>query len=59
MNEILVTKPWSDDEIILRMRMIERMQNHHMTTDIQMMQLQRELVTWEELLTRRKTGVRL
>lgn len=54
-------KPWSNDEIILRIRMIE--DNHSrmsVTGDgIMLSQMLREIATWKELLTRRQTGVTL
>lgn len=58
---MIVLKPWSDDEIILRIRMIEEMIEKVCdgNFDVDFNQMEREIATWKELLTRRQTGARL
>jgi hypothetical protein len=52
------SKPWSNDEVNLRVNMIrDLLKRLEQTDDMTRNNLERELATWRELLQRRNTGV--
>lgn len=59
-------KAWSNDEIVMRIRMIELARARFMFqsgadthNDLMVIQCNREIATWEELIARRQTGIKV
>jgi hypothetical protein len=54
-------KAWSNDEVTLRIRMLETMLNRGGFENDEIMrdQILREVATWEELLSRRGSGIKV